>query len=317
MIEKFRFQVDATSRRLRLDEFLFGRIGALSKMHLRRLLSEGACALNGISASGKAGYRVQENDLVEIEADLSAATSMKPEAIPLEILLEDDEIIVVNKPAEILVHPTRGVKSGTLLNALSYHLNREGIETQRRRDTEKTQEIKFSDQSKIQNPKPKIVRPGLVHRLDKKTSGLMVIAKTPRAHHILADHFQRKLVEKKYAAVVEGTVEEDFGVINAPIGQDETLKQWRVSESGKPSETRFRVLERRADTTLLELEPVTGRTNQLRIHCEFINHPIVGDTERGGREFSRLCLHAFGLCFWHPSQAERMKFEIPLPQEFT
>ncbi len=127
--------------------------------------------------------------------------------------------------------------------------------------------------------------------------------------------FRRKLIEKKYLALVEGIVAEDSGIIDTPIGQFADFKKWGVSETGKNAETRFRVLEKRTDATLLELEPVTGRTNQLRIHCEFIKHPIVGDTERGGREFSRLCLHAARLRFHHPATNELMTFETDLPKE--
>lgn len=293
MIEIFRFQAAEIKNRKRLDEFLFERIGAVSKMHLRRLITQEKCLVNGKPENS--GYHLKTGDKIEIEVDLSAETSMKPEPIPLEIIFEDEEIIVVNKPAEILVHPTRGVKSGTLLNALSFHFNsRESDDKDSRR----------------------FVRPGLVHRLDKQTSGLMVIAKTNQSHRFMADHFKRKLVEKKYYALVDGIVEKDSGEITAPIGCDEDLKLWRVMENGKKAETHFRVLERKNYSTLLELEPVTGRTNQLRAHCAFSGHPIVGDTQRGGKEFSRLCLHAYKLSFWHPIKNLRLEFETKIPVEF-
>lgn len=304
-----RFQIDETENKKRLDEFLFERIGGVSKMHLRGLLLDEKGRVNGLAE--KPGHRLQKGDTVEIEVDLSARTAMKPEPIPLEILFEDAQIIVVDKPAEMLVHPTRNVKSGTLLNALSYHLNFSPERQKTNRDVEREikEESGTNPKSEILNPKSNFIRPGLVHRLDKKTSGLMIIAKTPRAHRILSDHFIRKLVDKKYLAVVEGIVQSDAGVICVPIGRDETLGQWGVSEEGKAAETRFRVLERRADTTLLELEPVTGRTNQLRIHCAFSGHPIVGDVSRGGRAFPRLCLHAYKLGFWHPDGQGWLQFE--------
>jgi 23S rRNA pseudouridine1911/1915/1917 synthase len=163
---------------------------------------------------------------------------------------------------------------------------------------------------------PAFIRPGLIHRLDKQTSGLMVIAKTARAHRILADHFKRKLVEKRYLAVVEGSVAEDEGMIRESIGRFAEHKHWGVKHDGKHAETRFRVRERHTDHTLLELEPVTGRTNQLRIHCASIGHPIVGDIQRGGREFERLCLHAYKLCFRHPNGSEGLNFEAAVPREF-
>jgi 23S rRNA pseudouridine1911/1915/1917 synthase len=309
MKETFRFTVPEAEHRKRLDEFLFDRFGALSKIHLRHLALDGYVLVNG--APEKPGHRVQKDDEIEIEADLKAETAMKPQPIPLEIVFEDDEIIVVNKPAEMLVHPTLNVKSGTLLNALSYHFN-ESLESGIR-----IQRLSTLD-SRLQTPDSRpFIRPGLIHRLDKKTSGLMVIAKNRRAHKILADHFQRKLVEKKYLALVEGAVEKGYGVIDAVIGYDENLRQWRVVESGKAAETRFKVLRKNFEMSLLELEPVTGRTNQLRIHCAFLGHPIIGDTERGGREFSRLCLHAYKLFFRHPDSNEPLEFKTAMPKEFA
>jgi 23S rRNA pseudouridine1911/1915/1917 synthase len=290
---KFEFQVEENFAKTRLEDYLCEKFPNLSKMYLRERVKEEKCEVNGVAENR--GFRLKQNDFVEIFVDLDRETAMKPEAIPLEIVFEDEEILVVNKPAGMLVHPTHRDKNGTLLNALSYYLN--------------------SEESGIQNPKSKIVRPGLVHRLDKKTSGLMVVSKTARAHRILAEHFRRKLVEKKYLALVEGVFEKDWGVIIAPIGRFAELKYWDVKTDGKHSETRFQVRKRFSGMTLLELEPVTGRTNQLRIHCAHVGHPIAGDTERGGREFSRLCLHAYKLSFWHPNGGERLEFETKIKDE--
>jgi 23S rRNA pseudouridine1911/1915/1917 synthase len=213
---------------------------------------------------------------------------MRPENIPLEIVYEYADIIVVNKQAGMLAHPSHRENSGTLLNALVYYLN--GSEP-----------AAASGSCTI--------RPGLIHRLDKQTSGLMVVAKNARAHRILSAHFMRKRVEKRYLALVEGVMRNDEGTIEAPIGRYDELKHWSVKSDGKHSTSRYWVRERCKDTTLIELEPVTGRTNQLRIHCEHIGHPIVGDTRRGGREFSRLCLHAAKLAFPHPTSGEIVTFE--------
>lgn len=315
MKEIFRFKVGAAENRKRFDEFLFERIGAVSKMHLRNLLLNDYGKINGNPE--KPGHRLKKDDMIEFEADLSAETSMKPEPISLEIIFEDQEIIIVNKPAEMLVHPTRGVKSGTLLNALSFYLNKDIIElNQSSGDYIQTPYFKLSsagDEIETMNPPAKFIRPGLIHRLDKKTSGLMIIAKTPRAHKVLSDHFTRKLVKKSYFAIVEGLVVEDSGVINAPIGYDEISKQWGVLETGKAAETRFRVIKRMPDATFLGLEPVTGRTNQLRIHTAFCGHPIIGDITRGGRDYERLCLHAAKLGFHHPGNNEWLEFETPSP----
>lgn len=309
MQKKIYFQIDVNSHRQRLDEFLFDTFHSLSKMYLREVIKEGSCEVNGYTSNS--GIILKTQDFVEIEVDLDRETAMKPEAFPIDIVYEEESFLIVNKPPEMLVHPTHRDKNGTLLNALSHYLNQEVL---LQRTSEKSD---AGDQLEFPNPKSKIIRPGLVHRLDKKTSGLILIAKTTRAHQILSAHFQRKLVEKKYLALVEGVVKEDSGEISAPIGRFEETKHWNIKADGKTAETHFRVMERYADTTLLELQPVTGRTNQLRIHCEHIGHPIVGDQRRGGREFGRLCLHAYKLAFYHPLEHRRLEFEIDSPTDFT
>jgi len=287
---------------------LFDEFYSLSKMYLREVIKEGNCEVNGYT--GNSGIILKTKDFVEIEVDLDRETAMRPEAFPLDIVYEEESFLLVNKPPEMLVHPTHRDKNGTLLNALSHYLNQKVL---LQRNSEKNGS---DDQSQIRNSKSQIIRPGLVHRLDKKTSGLILIAKTARAHRVLSAHFERKLIEKKYLALVEGVVKEDSGEISAPIGRFEETKYWNIKADGKPAETRFQVKERYADTTLLELQPVTGRTNQLRIHCEYIGHPIVGDERRGGREFGRLCLHAYKLSFHHPLEHRRLDFEIGLPENF-
>lgn len=294
MLKKLTFQVEESSQNSRLDEFIFSRITPLSRMYLRHLIVEEKCLVNGIPQN--TGVKLKSGDLVEIEVEITDQNSMQPEKIPLEILFEDEEIIVINKSAGMLVHPTKGVRKGTLLSALTYYLNfnSEG----ERKDSE-------------------FVRVGLVHRLDKNTSGLMVIAKNPRAHKILCKHFQRKIVEKKYFARVEGVIEEDEKTINAAIGRDAERRYWQITDEGKSAETRLKVLERREDATLLDIELITGRTNQIRLHCAHIGHPILGDDIYGGREFSRLCLHAYRLCFWHPNGERWMEFKAEIPADFT
>ena len=279
-LTKLTFEIDAAAHKQKLGEYLFDTMRELSKMYLRELIKTGKCEVNGTFVNS--GYRLRERDFIELEADLSRGTAMRPEDVALDIIFEDAELVVVNKPAGMLVHPSHRENSGTLLNALSFYLNANS---------------------------PKLIRPGLPHRLDKQTSGLIVVAKTARAHRTLSDHFMKKRVEKLYLALVDGVVEANEGSMNAPIGRFAEIKQWGVMDGGKLSETRFRVRERFADTTLLELEPVTGRTNQLRIHCEMIGHPIVGDASRGGREFTRLCLHAWKLAFPHPVSREVCRFE--------
>lgn len=288
METRFEFQIPPEHHKTRLEDFLLDRFRALSKMYLRETIKLERCEVNGRNENR--GHILKTNDFVEIEVDVAREHSMKPEDIAIDIVFEDDEFMIVNKPSGMLVHPTHYEKNGTLLNALTFHLNRNSKE---------------------------FIRPGLVHRLDKDTSGLVAIAKTAHAHSVLADHFQRKLVEKRYAAVVEGTIKEDIGTIVAPIARYPELKTWNIHPEGKYAETKFRVLERRIDSTLLELEPVTGRTNQLRIHLAHIGHPIVGDVRYEGRDHSRLCLHAWKLSFWHPNGNRRMEFEAAIPVEIN
>ncbi len=270
------------SHKKRLDEFLFGRFGALSKMYLRHIVNEEKCEVNGRNEN--VGHRLRENDFLEIELDLTRETSMQPQEMALDIVYEDADLVVVNKAAGMLVHPTNRDKNGTLLNGLSYFLN--------------------NPQSAIRDPQSETIRPGLIHRLDKLTSGLIIVAKNQRTHKKMTEAFRRKFVSKQYLALVDGVVQEDEGTITASIGRFGDLKHWDVKEDGKESETRFWVRRRDKDTTLLELEPVTGRTNQLRIHCAHIGHPIVGDVKRGGSEHDRLCLHAWKIAFRHPTTKE-------------
>lgn len=328
MNQSLQFHISGTTGQ-RLDEFLAARLGWLSRMRIANLLAQGACAVNDRAAH--AGYHVKGGDLVKITLDEEGApTAMSPEAVPLEIIYEDDHLLVVVKPAGMLVHPTRNVKTGTLANALAYHLNRLRIED----GIELSSDEHLADEhlktetshtvSEISNLKFEVsswqsmVRPGIAHRLDRATSGLMVIAKTQRALSILSRHFHHHLVEKRYLALVHGRVVEDECLINAPIGRDpEGQPKWRVMESGKPAETRLRVLERRDSLTLVELEPVTGRTNQLRIHCAHLGHPIIGDEWHNVTDTGRLCLHAARLAFNHPANGEWMEFNSPLPDELA
>lgn len=262
----------------------------LSRMYLRQLVRDGKVQVNGDFAD--LGRKLRAGDFVEVEADLSRGTAMRAEDIPLDIVFEDRWLLVVNKPAGMLVHPTHRDKHGTLLNGLAHYLN-----------------------SKLDGGADRI-RPGLVHRLDKETSGLMVVARTIDAHRRLSESFLKRRVEKRYAALVAGVVGADEGVIDLPIGRFAERKFWDVKEDGKPSVTRFRVIERFDASTLVELEPVTGRTNQLRIHCAASGHPIVGDVQRGGRAFPRLCLHAHRLVIPHPQTRNNITFETAVPADF-
>ena len=338
MTHSFQFNIEQPDAGRRLDDFFASRFGSLSRMRIANLIEAGACLVNG--AVGRAGYRILSGDSVEVSFDDGAPTAMSPEPIRLEVIHEDEHVIVVVKPAGMLVHPTMSVKTGTLANALAYHLNKSRIEDGRWRmeDLALGSSRSFDARSSILNPQI-VIRPGLVHRLDRATSGLIVIAKSPRALTVLSRHFRKRVVEKRYLALVRGNVEEEAGSISAPIGRDADQRpRWRVMESGKSAETRFKVLERMGRATLLELEPVTGRTNQLRIHCAHIGHPIIGDEMQGiancesedtslrfedqsefhdSQSAIRLCLHASRLAFHHPASGEWMKFTSPLPADIV
>lgn len=313
MRRSYKFRVEPPNAGQRLDQFLASRMGELSRMRITNLIHSGSCVVNG--ASGRAGYRIAEGDAIEISFEEGPPTSMLPEPIPLTIVHEDYHLIVVVKPAGLLVHPTKSVKSGTLANALAYHLNRSRFDFN---------EPPVDPRPSIFDPQP-AMRPGLVHRLDRATSGLMVVAKTARALTILSRHFRKRLVEKRYLALVYGRLNQESGTISAPIGRDPDRRpHWRVMEDGRCAETRFKVVERFGGATVLELEPITGRTNQLRIHCAHIGHPIVGD-ELEPRDFatsdsqpaSRLCLHARKLAFHHPAGGEWRVFVADVPEDLT
>jgi 23S rRNA pseudouridine1911/1915/1917 synthase len=310
--------------RTRLEDILFDHFPNLSRMYLREIVRDGKCEVNGRHEN--VGFRVRGGDFVEIALDPSRETAMRPEDIRLDIIFEDAHLIVVNKPAGMLVHPTHREKTGTLLNALAFYLNAKSRANAERgvrsaefdgsaihglEDKPSFPAFDPTD-SALRVPSSAFIRAGLVHRLDKQTSGLMVVAKTVDAHRKLARQFQKKQVEKKYLALVEGVIKSDHGLIEGTIGRYAEQKRWDIKADGKHSTTRYRVMERHADTTLLELEPVTGRTNQLRIHCASIGHPIVGDVARGGRAHERLCLHAWRISFRHPLTNEQHEFERPI-----
>jgi 23S rRNA pseudouridine1911/1915/1917 synthase len=315
------FRGAASDADSRLDAFLAARLGGLSRMRIARLIADGACTVN--DTQGAAGQTVNTGDRICFVLAEDTPGAMTPEPLPLNIVYEDEELIVVDKPAGMLVHPTRGIKTGTLANALTYHLNRLRIAelALRNENADTAASESVNPQSEIRIPQS--IRPGLIHRLDRATSGLLVVAKTQRALSILTRHFHQRLVEKRYLALVCGRVGADELLIDAPIGRSETERpQWRVTEAGRAAQTRLRVLERRAQATLVELEPITGRTNQLRIHCAHVGHAVCGDVWYGANVAThcaapRLCLHAARLAFHHPTGGRWLAFVSPPPAEFS
>jgi 23S rRNA pseudouridine1911/1915/1917 synthase len=295
--ERLSFEFEAGADKPRLDEFIASELPKISLTRIRRLIAEGDATVNG--GRSLKGIRLLPGDRVSVKIFAAEKSSATPEPIPLDILFEDEHIVVVNKPVGLLVHPSNKEKSGTLTNGLTYHFWKTSGEP---------------------------IRPGMVHRLDRNTSGVIVVAKTPRAHRTLSKHFRERWVKKFYLALVSGRIQKDAGEIDAPIGSDSSVwPHWRVMppcDGGKPAQTVYRVKRRFDSHTLVELEPLTGRTHQLRIHCNSIGHPIVGDTIYASTpdpivarlKLKHHLLHAARLVFRHPATNREMAMEAPMPQ---
>jgi 23S rRNA pseudouridine1911/1915/1917 synthase len=252
--------VGPNEERISLKRFLALRLPGLSQMYLATRVHQGECMVEGEVMSSW-GRKMRAGERVEINVDLDADTARKPENLPLEILHEDERMLVLSKAPGMLVHPTKAVKSGTLANAVAWHL--------------------------------KGGRFWFPHRLDRETSGVLIVAKTAEAMREISLLWMQKAVQKRYLALVEGAVQTPELRIDAPIHRDgEQRPQWHVSPLGKEAVTLLKVERRLSSHTLLSLQPVTGRTNQLRIHCAHIGHPIVGDTLYGSGPADRLWLHA-------------------------
>ena len=275
----------------RLDKYLAAQDLGLSRARLQGLIREGWVTLNGGPA--KASAMVKAGDRVEVRIPPPQPLDLAPENIPLDIVYEDAHLAVVDKPAGLTVHPAPGHPSGTLVNALlARYPNLPGIGGWQ--------------------------RPGIVHRLDKDTSGLMVVAKTESAHHCLSEQIQERRIRKGYTALVNCIVANDEGVIDAPIGRDPRhRKRMAVVEGGRPSLTSYIVMRRIGKATLVEVFPATGRTHQIRVHFASIGHALVGDALYGGRSelLQRQFLHAHHLGFQHPQTGEYTEFSSPLPSE--
>lgn len=277
----------------RLDKALAAALPALSRSQIQRLIKEAYVTVEGRVV--KPSTRLEPGDRVIVRLPPPQPTALVAEAIPLDIVYEDADILVVNKPAGMVVHPAHGHASGTLVNAVLAHCPElEGVGGEQ--------------------------RPGIVHRLDKDTSGLIVIAKNDRAHRELQRQFKAREVIKAYLALVEGRVSPQQGLIEAPIGRDPVHRQrMAVVRNGRAAVTRYRVLETFPEYTLVEAEPVTGRTHQIRLHLAFIGHPVVGDRVYGRRRqrlsLNRHFLHAHRLTLTLPGTGERRTFIAPLPPE--
>lgn len=269
------------------------RLG-LSRVFIKGLILDGAVRVkDGVVI--KPHHKVKSGDEVSFSFTAKVKGTLKAEDIKLEIVYEDEDLAVINKPTGMVVHPAPGNYEHTLVNALK-HI--------------------FKSLSDI-NPE----RPGIVHRLDKETSGLLVIAKNNASHLDLARQFAEHSVKKEYLAIVKGRVEFDENLIEASIARHATKRKnmaVNFSDKAKEAKTHYRTLKRYNNFSLLELKPFTGRTHQLRVHLDFIGHPILGDNKYGkGNEFTRLALHAKTLGFMHPRTGKPMEFSAPIPKEFS
>jgi len=288
---KERLIVDEGAAGERLDRFLAGRELEVSRSHIQKLIESGCVLVNGRTA--KANAKLREGDAVETELPEAREMEILPEAIPLDILYEDSDVIVINKARGMVVHPAAGAADGTLVNALLHHCE---------------------DLSGING----VIRPGIVHRLDKDTSGVMVAAKNDRAHVDLAEQIREKTAQRIYRAIVCGTIAEDRGEIRAPIGRHPTeRKKMAVVPGGKEARTLFRVVERFPAHTLVECRLKTGRTHQIRVHMAYIGHPLLGDPKYGRKtlEIAGQALHSCELSFTHPRTKERMTFAAEMPED--
>ena len=272
----------------RLDRFLTRMEPALSRAHVQKVIAEGQALVGG--RVRKSNYKLQAGEEVIFHLPEAKPVEILPEDIPLAILYEDSDIIVVNKARGMVVHPATGIYTGTLVNALLYHCK---------------------DLSGINGE----IRPGIVHRLDKDTSGVMVAAKNDAAHLDLAEQIRTKAAHRIYWAIVCGNIREEAGVIKGDIGRHPTdrKKMAIVHEHGKPAVTHFRVLERFGDYTLVECRLETGRTHQIRAQMAAAGHPLLGDGKYGSRQKGSIALQSCGLRFAHPDTGKPMAFSLPLP----
>jgi 23S rRNA pseudouridine1911/1915/1917 synthase len=293
--------VEPTESRLRLDVFLTHRLPGWSRSQILKLIRSGKVQLGSRTAT-KGGEEIASGEQIRIQLEKEEARAVAEE-LPLDVVYEDDDIVAVNKPAGMVVHLGAGVVSGTLVNALLYHIR----------------QLSSTGGSE---------RPGIVHRLDKNTSGLILIAKNDAAHRNLAAAFKARLIRKTYLALVHGSLKNNEGFVESPIGRD-LFRRTRMATGGprsRPARTRYHVLRRFAGFTLLEVSPETGRTHQIRVHLASIRYPIVGDTLYGApalvriwgqeqRTLARTFLHAFHLEFQHPRTGDPMLLTAELPAE--
>lgn len=280
----------------RIDKFLSAQLPEQSRSYLQKIIKEGSVLVNGSPV--KASYRMDDQDEVTIDLPELKEPEIEAENIPLDILYEDDDLLMVNKPKGMVVHPSAGHTTGTLVNAVMYHCK--------------------EDLSGING----VMRPGIVHRIDKDTTGVLVICKNDKAHNFVAEQLKEHSITRKYRAIVNGVIKEDEGTVNAPIGRHPTeRKKMAINEkNGKHAVTHYRVLEHFANHTYIECQLETGRTHQIRVHMASLHHPLLGDTVYGSQKnpyhLEGQTLHAMVLGLIHPSTGSYLEVTAPLPEYF-
>ena len=288
-----KFIVNSAQNGLRLDKFLALNMSEFSRSHIAKIISEGQVTVNKKQA--KASLKLKENDEVSILIPENKDVDILAEDIPLDIVYEDDDLLIINKPQGMVVHPAPGHPDGTLVNAIMNH-------------SEKLSGINGE------------IRPGIVHRIDKDTSGLICVAKNDAAHIALAEQLKDHTMQRTYVALLRGVIKENSGEINLPIGRDPHNRQKMAvtKANSKEAITYFKVIKRFANHTLVECKLKTGRTHQIRVHFSYIGYPVEGDPLYGGRNYDELydkgqLLTAIKLRLIHPSTKKEMEFEIPYP----
>ncbi|KOS25654.1 pseudouridine synthase [Bacillus anthracis] len=293
MSEVVQVTVAEEQKKERIDKFVAGINNEWSRTQVQQWIKDDVVTVNGKAVKGN--YKVRENDEITVTIPEPEELDIQPEDMNLEIYYEDADVLVVNKPRSMVVHPAPGHTSGTLVNGLMHHC---------------------TDLSGING----VMRPGIVHRIDKDTSGLLMVAKNDMAHESLVNQLVAKTVTRRYKAIVHGVIPHDKGTIDAPIARDKKERQsMTVDENGKHAVTHFQVLERFKDFTLVECRLETGRTHQIRVHMKYNGNPLAGDPKYGPKktlDMNGQALHAGILGFDHPRTGEYIQFEAPIPEVF-
>ena len=291
------FKIEENSANARIDKYISENAENMTRSAVQKLIAEGCVTVNGKIPDKN--LKIKTGDEITVNMPEPEICEALPENIPLDIVYEDNDLLVVNKPRGMVVHPATGNYTGTLVNALMYHCG---------------------DRLSSING---IIRPGIVHRIDKDTSGLLIVAKNDFAHNILAEQIKEHSFTRKYQAVVVGNVKDDTGTINAPIGRHQTdRKKMAVTlKNSRNAVTHYKVIARYNGYTHVELTLETGRTHQIRVHMAYIGHPVAGDPVYSGKKYltklNGQCLHAYYISFTHPRTNEILAFSAPLPDYFT